>query len=102
MAEGIKTPSPWPQLKAQVFLGNERFVEQMQKRAAKNQRQDVQIPLAQRRRPPASLSQIEKEAADRNTAIVRAHATGGYSYQQIADHFGIHFTTVGRIVRGGG
>jgi DNA-directed RNA polymerase specialized sigma24 family protein len=33
---------------------------------------------------------------------VRAHATGAYSYQQIADHFGIHFTTVGRIVRGAG
>ncbi|MBY0578538.1 MAG: helix-turn-helix domain-containing protein [Burkholderiales bacterium] len=36
---------------------------------------------------------------DRNAAIVAAHATGGYSYQGIADHFGIHFTTVGRIVR---
>ena len=38
---------------------------------------------------------------DRNAAIVKAHATGRYSYQEIADHFGIHFTTVGRVVRGG-
>lgn len=38
----------------------------------------------------------------RNAAIVAAHATGGYSYQQIADYFGMHFTTVGRIVWGGG
>ena len=84
-----------------MFLGDEQFVEHMQKRAARHQRQDVQIPLAQRRPPPATLSQIEKEAVDRNAAIVRAHATGAYSYQRIADHFGIHFTTVGRIVRDG-
>ncbi len=100
VAEGIKTSSPWQQLKGQVFLGDERFVEQMQSRAARNQRQDVQIPVAHRRPPPAALRQIEKDAANRNAAIVRAHATGAYSYQQIADHFGIHFTTVGRIVRG--
>jgi hypothetical protein len=36
----------------------------------------------------------------RNSAITTAYATGGYSYQQIAKHFGIHFTTVGTIVRG--
>ena len=50
--------------------------------------------------PHAILRQIEKEAPDRNAAIVHAHASGTYSYQQIAEHFGIHFTTVGRIVRG--
>ncbi len=101
VAEGIKSATPWKQLKAQVFLGDDQFVEQMQKRAGKNQRQDVQIPVAHRRPPPAPLIQIEKAAADRNGAIVRAHATGAYSYQQIADHFGVHFTTVGRIVRAG-
>lgn len=102
VTEGVKAASPWQHLKGQVFLGNEKFVEQMQKRVSGQQRQDVQIPLAHRRPPPPSLSQIEKTAKDRNTAIVRAHATGGYSYQQIATHFGIHFTSVGRIVRGGG
>ena len=60
----------------------------------------MQIPVAHRRPPAASLRQIEKAARDRNDAIVQAHDTGVYSYQQIADHFEIHFTTVGRIVRG--
>jgi len=41
-------------------------------------------------------------AADRNAVIIMAHATGGYSYPQIAEYFGVHFTTVGRIVHGGG
>ncbi len=37
----------------------------------------------------------------RDQAVLAAHDTGEYSYQQIAEHFGIHFTTVGRIVRAG-
>ena len=99
VADGIKAPSPWQQLKGQVFLGDEHFVEKMQSRVAKHHREGVQIPVAHRRPPAASLRQIEKTATDRNAAIVQAHGTGVYSYQQIADHFKIHFTTVGRIVR---
>ena len=101
VSEGIRAPSPWTQLKGQVFLGDEQFVEQMQARIGREKRQDVQIPAAHRRPPAPTLKQIEKVARDRNAAIVRAHATGAYSYQQIADHFAIHFTTVGRIVRAG-
>ena len=36
---------------------------------------------------------------NRNDAIVAAYATGVYSYQQIADFYGLHFTTVGKILR---
>ena len=28
-----------------------------------------------------------------------AYETGAYSFQQIAKEFGVHFTTVGRVVR---
>jgi len=101
VSEGIRAPSPWEQLKGQVFLGDEGFVEKMQKRAGRQQREDVQIPVAHRRPPPPTLRQIESAAANRNEAISRAHGTGAYSYQQIAAHFGVHFTTVGRIVRKG-
>lgn len=101
VAEGIKADSLWRSLKGQIFLGDERFVTRMQK-LIQTGKEDVQIPLAQRRPQPQTLAEIAKHAPDRNAAIVAAHATGGYSYQQIADYFGVHFTTVGRIVRGGG
>jgi len=100
VAEGIKADSPWGKLKGQVFLGDEEFVARMQAHI-QNGKDDVQIPLAQRRPKPPSLAEIAKRAPDRNAAIVAAYATGGYSYQQIADFFGVHFTTAGRIVRGG-
>jgi transposase len=31
--------------------------------------------------------------------LVAAHASGGYSYQQIGAHFDVHFTTVAKVVR---
>ena len=99
VAEGIGAPSPWPQVRGQVFLGDEAFVATMQAKLEHPQRQDVQIPKAQRRAPAPTLAHIAKGAKDRDTAIVAAHGTGAYSYQKIGDHFGVHFTTVGRIVR---
>jgi putative transposase len=99
VSEGIQADSPWQNLKGQVFLGDEQFVQQMQAKIEAGQRNDVQIPVAQRRPRPPSLPIIERSAPDRNAAIVTAYATGAYSYQEIATHFGMHFTTVGRIVR---
>lgn len=99
--EGIKADSPWQNLKGQIFLGDDPFVQQMQAKIEARQRNDVQIPVAQRRPRPRSLPIIERSASDRNAAIVTAYATGAYSYQEIAAYFGVHFTTVGRIVRRG-
>jgi len=101
VAEGIKAVSPWLGLKGQVFLGDEQFVQRMQACMRAEVRDDVQIPVVQRRPPPASMQEIERGAENRNAAIMAAYATGAYSYQQIADYFGIHFTTVGNVVRRG-
>ena len=98
VAEGIKAASPWSNLKSQVFLGDEQFVQRMQAHL-KSGKDDVQIPRAQRRPPPPPLAEIERHSPERNAAIVAAYVTGGYSYQQIADYFGVHFATVGKIVR---
>jgi REP element-mobilizing transposase RayT len=102
VAEGIKAESPWSSLKGQVYLGDEQFVQRMQACMQADKRDDIQIPATQRRPPQRTLQEIEQAAQDRNAAIVMAHATGAYSYQQIASYFGVHFTTVGRIVRGEG
>ncbi|MEX0802463.1 MAG: hypothetical protein WD688_03975 [Candidatus Binatia bacterium] len=46
-----------------------------------------------------SLSVIRRPHKNRDHAIRAAYETGAYSYQQVAKEFGVHFTTVGRIVR---
>ena len=102
VTEGIRAESPWSNLKGQVYLGDAHFVQRMQACMQADKRDDSQIPAAQRRPPERTLQEIEQAAQGRNAAIVMAYATGAYSYQQIARYFGVHFTTVGRIVRGGG
>ncbi|AOU96636.1 addiction module toxin RelE [Acidihalobacter yilgarnensis] len=98
VAEGIGQESLWTALRQQIYLGDETFVRRVQKKAAK-QNDRLAIPRAQRRAPPKSLATIEARHAERNEAMIEAYATGAYSYREIAEHFGLHLATVGRIVR---
>ena len=96
--EGMKNGPIWSQLKQQIYLGDNHFIEQAQKHL-EQEHDDTQIPRILKRPPSEPLSYYENRANDRDSAILAAYASGGYSYQQIGEHFGIHFTTVGRIVR---
>ena len=44
------------------------------------------------------FAELTSKYRNRNDAIVAAYATGAYSYQQIADFYELHFTTVGKIL----
>ncbi|KGD65388.1 hypothetical protein Y5S_01281 [Alcanivorax nanhaiticus] len=95
--QGIGEESIWINLKSQVFLGDEDFVAKSLSHVAGTE--DVNVSRAQRRPPPPSLEDIVRSNPDRNAAIIAAYASGGYSYQDIGSHFGLHFTTVAKIVR---
>lgn len=98
VAEGIGGPAIWRHLNRQVYLGDDRFVARMQA-SQSEMRDDVSVPRAQRRPPAPPLEHFAAAHQDRDAAMVAAHASGDYSYQQIAEFFGVHFTTVGRVVR---
>jgi hypothetical protein len=98
--EGIGGENIWGGLNSQIFLGDERFIERMQK-LLDEKLDNAQIPKIQRRKPPPSLDQIYGQSRDRDAAIVVAHATGEYSYTLIGKYFVLHFATVVRIVRKG-
>lgn len=96
--DGIGAESIWSGLRQQIYLGGEDFVERMQGKA-QVRGDELTIPKAQRRAPPPPLETIAKQHGDRNDAIIAAYETGGFSYREIAEHFGLHLATVGRIVR---
>jgi putative transposase len=98
VAEGIGQESVWVGLRQQVYLGDEKFVHRMQKKIRVHG-DELSIPKVQLRKPPPSLDKIAARQKTRNNAIVAAYATGGYSYREIAEYFGVHLATVGRIVR---
>jgi putative transposase len=96
--EGMSAESIWKDLKGQIYLGDDDFVERMRKKLGQRD-EDVNIPRVQQRGPAPKLSAIRRQHKNRDEAIRAAYETGAYSYQQIAKEFGVHFTTVGRIVR---
>lgn len=96
--EGTSNESVWTGLRQQIYLGDERFAERMRKRA-KIQGDVSSIPRAQRRKPAPSLAAIAARHRQRDDAFVAAYGTGTYSYREIAGHFGVHLSTVGRVIR---
>jgi hypothetical protein len=97
--QGIGADSVWKNLNHQIFLGD-AFVARALKRVS-NVSEDINIPRAQRRPPAPPLEAIARKRRDRDSAMRAAWATGEYSHTQIGAHFGVHFTTVGRVIRRG-
>jgi putative transposase len=92
--------SIWQGLRQQIYLGDEAFVTRMQ-RNAQTAGDTLSVPQAQRRPPAPTLGQIARDCGERNAAMVTADATGAYTYRDVAEHFGVHLATVGRLVRRG-
>ena len=90
--------SIWKDLKGQIYLGDDDFVEQGRGKLEQRE-EDVNIPRMQQRPPMPTLKLIRGQSSYLDQGIRAPYETGAYSYQQIADHFGVHFTTVGRIVK---
>jgi hypothetical protein len=96
--EGMSAESICKDLRGQIYLGDDNFVEQMRRKLGERD-VDVNIPRVQQRGSAPTLSTIRRHHKNRDHAIRTAYETGTDSYQQIATEFGVHFTTVGRIVR---
>ncbi|MCP4698341.1 MAG: addiction module toxin RelE, partial [Gammaproteobacteria bacterium] len=85
-AEGKGLPSPWEQLKNQVFPGTDVFVETM-KRKIPQERDLSEIPQAKARPDPKPIAHYAQVCPDRNQAIAAAYASGGYTMKAIGDFF---------------
>ena len=103
VAEGMGGEmQPWKEVVGQVFLGGESFVARMEELLG-NRREIGEIPRAQRYpgRPPLRVLFADITAdsrQQRNNRITEAHITHGYTLKEIADHLGIHYTTISRLV----
>ncbi len=94
---GVGHASPWEQLRYQVFLADEDFIERFRDRRRPDQVREV--PKSQRRALAKSLDAYRASCSDRNEAMARAYASGAYSMKEIGDFFGVHYMTVSRAVR---
>jgi putative transposase len=97
VAEGAAS-RPWDNLVDQVFLGPAGFVDEMKARIGDDTALG-EVPRAQRRAPARSLEHYEAAMPGRNAAMLAAWQSGDHTQQAIARHFGIHYTTVSRILK---
>ncbi|MBS1218502.1 MAG: uncharacterized protein H6R21_1635 [Proteobacteria bacterium] len=84
---------PWDELKGQVYLGSEKFIEQHS--AAGKKLKD--IPRAQLRAAKPTLDRIF--AKNKKTGIAQAYREHGYRLHEIAKHLGVHYATVSRRLK---
>jgi REP element-mobilizing transposase RayT len=98
VSEGYGQPSPWENLKNQIFLGDKKFVNSMQLKI-KNDKELGEIPISQRRAVPKALSYYADKYKVRNEAIIFAYASGGYSLKEVGDYFNLHYSTISGIIK---
>jgi REP element-mobilizing transposase RayT len=95
--------SPWEQVRGQVVLGTEAFVEELQPLLT-NTAASKEIPQTQRflQRPPLEqlLSPRQWQTrVQRDQAMRMAHVEYGYSLSAIGRQLGLHYSTISKIVQ---
>ncbi|ACH39882.1 transposase of ISGbem_B, Y1_Tnp domain-containing [Citrifermentans bemidjiense Bem] len=100
--DGINARSIWEDLRSQILLGDEDFVEQF-KDIAKGVEALTEIPRDQRflQRPDLQelFSGIDKDNKRlRKNAVIEAIEVHGYAQKDVADHLGLHYSTINRIL----
>ena len=95
---GKGQPSPWQQLKNQIYLGNDDFVNDMQcKIDPKQSLQD--IPKKQKQAPVKPLAYFTERYKTRNKSMAHAYLSGHYTLAQVGKYFGVSYATVSRAVK---
>lgn len=97
IAEGKDQPTLWQQLRNQIYLGDETFVQALQRRLHADDHLK-EIPRAQRRPAPKPIKHYAATIPDPKRAMVKAYQSGGYTLAEIANHFNVHYSTVSRAV----
>jgi REP element-mobilizing transposase RayT len=100
--EGVRTPSPWARLQGQILLGEQAFMRKVAPKL-KSKALAKEIPKAQRHAVRPTLKQAfgrvkPEQRAARDRLIATLHLKHGYTQAQIAEHLGLHYATVSRIV----
>ena len=96
--QGKKQPSPWESLKNQIYLGSDRFVEEVQCKLDPEQSLK-DIPKPQKLGPIKPISFYKEAYKSRNSAMAEAYRSGHYTLAEVGDAFGVSYATVSRAVK---
>lgn len=101
VAEGLQSEPLWNTLHGQSFLGSTAFAGKLND-LLKEKQQAPEIPRRQRypaRLPLDELFTAYDNKTERDRRVAEAHVAHGYLLREIAEHLGIHYTTVSKIIK---
>ena len=102
--EGIGGDSIWEDVRGQSILGERDFVDRLIG-FVRGYEEVIEIPKGQRYVIRPSLGEIFKDAGGgrqrRDVGIADAVTRWGYSEREVANHLGLHYSTVSRLVNEG-
>lgn len=91
---------PRHRIRRSIFLGNDEFVEKFRVMLSEKELAK-EIPRVHRYAARPSLDKLftyDHSRTVRDQAIFDAHIKYGYTFKQIGEHLGIHYTTVSKVV----
>lgn len=95
---GAGNQSPWDQVRHQTLLGDDMFVARHRQDHESDSLREVS--KAQRRSVALDLPAYRERYPDRAEAMAQAYFSGAYTMAEIGAHFGVHYMTVSRAVKG--
>jgi REP element-mobilizing transposase RayT len=104
VTDGIGGHGIWENVKGQSILGERDFVDRLID-FVRGYEEVIEIPKSQRYVTRPSLGEIFKDAEGgkqrRDAGIAEAVARWGYSEREVANHLGLHYSTVSRLINEG-
>ncbi len=95
--DGRKVSSPLKDVRHQLLLGDDAFVERHRTKTKPEELQEVS--KAHRRSLALSLEEYQQRYGRQQEAMARAYLSGAYTMREIGEYFGVHYMTVSRAVR---
>nr|WP_306671054.1 transposase [Endozoicomonas sp. SESOKO1] len=91
----------WVHLKQQIYLGDDQFVYDQQQYIEKPVKGKAlsEVPHKQQRKPAPPLEFYQTSCNSIESAVCAAFDSGGYTQKAIADYFGLHYSTVSKMVK---
>jgi REP element-mobilizing transposase RayT len=95
---GKNQPSPWENLKNQIYLGSSEFVEEMQCKLEPDHSLN-DIPKKQKQAAIKPLGYYQQQYPSRSEAMAKAYLAGHYTLKEVGQYFGVSYATVSRAVK---
>ena len=81
----------------QIYLGSERFIKTAQSKL-NSDACEFEITRQSVLPPKQSIEKLVKGCRDRTSAMRKIYQSGHYTLYEIAQHFGVHYSTVSRAI----